>query len=124
MWLTLYLGGQLKPYIVNRHSEAKEFIIYKSLLRQDEIEAEKIGIDIAVNNLKYPKTVVEFNFSSEAKPPDSITGFKDWYSAPKPAIIFLLLNWSWPWSVGTEELNVGALGAVPVTEEAVNSLSL
>jgi hypothetical protein len=27
--------------------------------------------------LKYPKTVVEFNFSSEAKPPDSITGFKD-----------------------------------------------
>ena len=54
MWLTLYLGGQLKPYIVNRHSEAKEFIIYKALLRQDEIEAEKIGINIAINNLNAP----------------------------------------------------------------------
>lgn len=54
MWLTLYLGGQLKPYKVHRHSEAKEFIIYKSLLRQDDIEAEKIGIDIAINNLSSP----------------------------------------------------------------------
>ena len=60
MWLTLYLGGQLKPYVINRHSEIKEFIVYKAMLREHEADVEKVGIDMAVNNLASPN-VSEMN---------------------------------------------------------------